>query len=98
MSLENGAQPCKVDCFFGEELTDSNEILGATDHQCGCYNVFGAKHAHFYRRRIWLRGNLHLDGLSQALRVKIVRNWKKLHRPTFYDDALLSKLAVSSFS
>src|SRR5882757_441680 len=98
MSLENGAQPCEVDRFFGEELADSNEVLGTADHQCRCYDVFGAKHTHFYRRCIRLHGNLDLDGLGQALRVKIVRNWKKLHRPTFYDDALFSKFAVSSFS
>lgn len=88
MSLENGVQSCNVDRFFREELADSNEVLGAADLQCRCRNVFGAKHTHLYCRRIRLRGNLYLDGLSQALRVKVVRNWKKLHRPPFYDDAL----------
>ncbi len=98
MPNENGVQPCKVDRIFGEELADSNEVLGAADLQCRCYKVFGAKHTHLYCRRIWFRGDLHLDSLSQALRVKVVRNWKKLHRPTLYDGAFLPELVVPSFS
>jgi len=32
MSLEDSAQRRKVDRFFGEELTDSNEVFGAANN------------------------------------------------------------------
>jgi len=97
MAIEHGPKGGKIDRIFSEELANSDAVLWTVDPKRGGDHMLGTQRSDLDRGCRAVDFNLDLDRLGETLRIEIIRYRQELDRPSFDDNALLSKFRVSGF-
>ena len=98
MPAQQVSQHLQIYYLFLDKAKNSFSIFGPPDLQRGRDDMFRRKRGNLDPRRFAIKLNFDFHSLVQCLRIKFVRDRKKLNRPTFNDDALFFEFLVPSIA
>jgi len=95
VSVEQSAKSRDFDCFFLEELRDTNKVLRPPDSQRICNYVLGAQYSRFDSSLAAIDLNIDVLGSHECFHVERACHRQELHRPSFDDNSFHLMLIVT---